>query len=173
MPVETTNRFYTSFSQIGIGDKVTYLSINYQVMIRLDKDMKVTLVNHMGRLSTYNWEQLEIIDLMNEWLLFYLFRGAKRSHKTVSNVHSIFAPIHYNRNINQSGTYMKTTKVEAIQQFKYNWKVYTLRCKRENKRVTKLAKVFAWNDYTEFLAQDGYITENQRVNWTNPYEFRN
>jgi len=67
---------------------------------------------------------------------------------------------------------MKTTKVEAIQQFKYNWKVYTLRCKRENKRVTKLAKVFAWNDYTEFLAQDGYITENQRANWTNPYEYR-
>lgn len=66
MPVETTNRFYTSFSQIGIGDKVTYLSINYQVMIRLDKDMKVTLVNDMGRLSTYNWEQLEIIELMNE-----------------------------------------------------------------------------------------------------------
>jgi len=66
MPVETTNRFYKSFSQIGIGDKVTYLSINYQVMIRLDKDMKVTLVNRMGRLSTYNWEQLEIIELMNE-----------------------------------------------------------------------------------------------------------
>ena len=66
MPVETTNRFYTSFSQIGVGDKVTYLSINYQVMIRLDKDMKVTLVNDMGRLSTYNWEQLEILELMNE-----------------------------------------------------------------------------------------------------------
>ena len=66
MPVETTNRFYTSFSQIGVGDKVTYLSINYQVMIRLDKDMKVTLVNRMGRLSTYNWEQLEILELMNE-----------------------------------------------------------------------------------------------------------
>ena len=66
MPVETTNRFYKSFSQIGIGDMVTYLSINYQVMIRSDKDMKVTLVNHMGRLSTYNWEQLEILELMNE-----------------------------------------------------------------------------------------------------------
>lgn len=66
MPVETTNRFYTSFSQIGIGDKVKYLSINYQVMIRSDKDMKVTLVNRMGRLSTYNWEQLEILELMNE-----------------------------------------------------------------------------------------------------------
>lgn len=66
MPVETTNRFYKSFSQIGIGDKVKYLSINYQVMIRSDKDMKVTLVNRMGRLSTYNWEQLEILELMNE-----------------------------------------------------------------------------------------------------------
>ena len=69
--------------------------------------------------------------------------------------------------------FTKTTKSQAIEQFKYNWKVYTLRCKRENKRVTKLAKVFAWQDYTEFLAADGYITENQRANWTNPYEYRN
>lgn len=69
--------------------------------------------------------------------------------------------------------FTKTTKSQAIEQFKYNWKVYTLRCKREGKKVTKLAKVFAWQDYTEFLASDGYITEWQRANWTNPYEYRN
>ena len=69
--------------------------------------------------------------------------------------------------------FTKTTKSQAIEQFKYNWKVYTLRCKREGKKVTKLAKVFAWQDYTEFLAADGIITENQRANWTNPYEYRN
>ena len=69
--------------------------------------------------------------------------------------------------------FTKTTKSQAIEQFKYNWKVYTLRCKREGKKVTKLAKVFAWQDFTEFLASDGYITEFQRANWTNPYEYRN
>ena len=75
--------------------------------------------------------------------------------------------------ISNSKMFTKTTKIQAIEQFKYNWKVYTLRCKREGKKVTKLAKVFAWQDYTEFLAADGYITEWQRSNWTNPYEFRN
>ena len=78
-------------------------------------------------------------------------------------------------NVNQSISTMftKTTKSQAIEQFKYQWKVYTLRCKREGKKVTKLAKVFAWQDFTEFLASDGYITEFQRANWTNPYEYRN
>ena len=75
--------------------------------------------------------------------------------------------------ISNSKMFTKTTKQQAIEQFKYQWKVYTLRCKREGKKVTKLAKVFAWQDYTEFLASDGYITEWQRANWTNPYEFRN
>ena len=75
--------------------------------------------------------------------------------------------------ISNSKMFTKTTKSQAIEQFKYNWKVYTLQCKREGKKVTKLAKVFAWQDFTEFLAADGYITEWQRSNWTNPYEFRN
>ena len=75
--------------------------------------------------------------------------------------------------ISKSKMFTKTTKTQAIEQFKYNWKVYTLRCKREGKKVTKLAKVFAWQDFTEFLAADGYITEWQRSNWTNPYEYRN
>lgn len=65
MPV--TNRFYKSFSQIGIGDKVLYLGVEYQVMVRLDKTKQVVLVNPtIYELVTQNWEQLEIIDLMNE-----------------------------------------------------------------------------------------------------------
>ena len=55
--------------------------------------------------------------------------------------------------------FTKTTKSQAIEQFKYNWKVYTLRCKREGKKVTKLAKVFAWQDFTEFLEK----TSNQDI----------
>ena len=66
MPIETTNRFYKSFSDIGIGDKVKYLTIDYQVYLRFDTNQKIVLINDLGKISTYNWEQLEIIDLMNE-----------------------------------------------------------------------------------------------------------
>ena len=61
-----TNKSYKSFSQIGIGDKVRYLSIDYQVFLRFDTNQKVVLINDLGKISTYNWEELEIIDLMNE-----------------------------------------------------------------------------------------------------------
>jgi len=66
MPVNQTNRFYKSFSDIGIGDKVKYLTIDYQVIMRFDTNQCVVLINPLGKISTYNWEQLEIIDLMNE-----------------------------------------------------------------------------------------------------------
>ena len=61
-----TNKSYKSFSQIGIGDKVKYLSVDYQVFLRFDTNQKVVLINDLGKISTYNWEDLEIIDLMNE-----------------------------------------------------------------------------------------------------------
>ena len=64
MPV--TNKHYKSFSQIGIGDKVKYLTINYQVIMRFDTNNLVVLINDLGKISTYNWEDLEIIDLINE-----------------------------------------------------------------------------------------------------------
>ena len=61
-----TNKSYKSFSQIGIGDKVRYLSVDYQVFLRFDTNQKIVLINDLGKISTYNWEDLEIIDLMNE-----------------------------------------------------------------------------------------------------------
>ena len=67
MPVAPTHRFYKSFSQLGIGDKVKYLTKEDQVMIRLDKSNQVVLTNpDIYELMTQNWEQLEIIELMNE-----------------------------------------------------------------------------------------------------------
>ena len=64
MPI--TNKSYKSFSQIGIGDKVKYLSVDYQVIMRFDTNQCVVLINDLGKISTYNWEELEIIELMNE-----------------------------------------------------------------------------------------------------------
>ena len=66
MPIETTNRFYKSFSQIGIGDKVKYLTVNYHVIMKFDTNQCVVLINDLGKISTYNWEDIEILDLMNE-----------------------------------------------------------------------------------------------------------
>jgi len=64
MPV--TNQFYKSFSQIGIGDKVKYLTVKYQVIMKFDTNQCVVLINDLGKISTYNWEDIEILDLMNE-----------------------------------------------------------------------------------------------------------
>ena len=61
-----TNKSYKSFSQIGIGDKVKYLSVDYQVIMRFDTNQCVVLINDLGKISTYHGEDLEIIDLMNE-----------------------------------------------------------------------------------------------------------
>ena len=64
MPV--TNQFYKSFSQIGIGDKVRYHTVDYQVIMRFDTNQCVMLINDLGKISTYNWEDIEILELMNE-----------------------------------------------------------------------------------------------------------
>ena len=64
--MSVTNQFYKSFSQIGIGDKVKYLTIDYQVIMKFETNNLVVLINDLGKISTYNWEELEIIDLMNE-----------------------------------------------------------------------------------------------------------
>ena len=64
--MSVTNQFYKSFSQIGIGDKVKYLTIDYQVIMKFETNNLVVLINDLGKISTYNWEELEILDLMNE-----------------------------------------------------------------------------------------------------------
>jgi len=34
--------------------------------MRFDTNQCVVLINDLGKVSTYNWEDLEIIDVMNE-----------------------------------------------------------------------------------------------------------
>ena len=59
-----------------------------------------------------------------------------------------------------------TTKVQALQQFKYNWKVETLRTKW-NKDV--IAKREAWNLFVDDLNKEGYISDRQAMTWDNPF----
>jgi hypothetical protein len=63
---------------------------------------------------------------------------------------------------------MKTiTKAQALQQFKYNWKVITLtHPKLKGDIVWKRQE---WNDFTDALCKEGYISENQYNTWDNPF----
>ena len=62
---------------------------------------------------------------------------------------------------------MKTTKQQALSQFRYNWKVFTMSKPQWKNDV--VAKRTAWNDFTDELCKEGYITDNQYNNWSNPF----
>jgi len=64
MPV--TNMHYKSFSQIGIGDKVRHKGEEYMVMVRSDEHNQLILVTDNVSVYTSNWQDLEVLSLMNE-----------------------------------------------------------------------------------------------------------
>ena len=39
-------------------------------------------------------------------------------------------------------------------------------------KLSKLDKVFYWNDFVEGLHRNNEISDNQVNNWTNPFEYR-
>lgn len=59
------------------------------------------------------------------------------------------------------------TKAQVLSQFRYNWKVFT----KQNPqwRGDTIAKREEWNTFTDDLSREGYITQGQRDNWTNPF----
>lgn len=62
---------------------------------------------------------------------------------------------------------MTITKAQALSQFKYNWKVII---KQHPKlKGDKVWKRTEWNDFTDALCKEGYISENQYNNWSNPF----
>lgn len=64
MPV--TNMHYKSFSQIGIGDRVRHKGEEYMVMVRSDDYEQLKLCTDDTTLITSNWQDLEVLSLMNE-----------------------------------------------------------------------------------------------------------
>jgi len=58
------------------------------------------------------------------------------------------------------------TKAQALQQFRYNWKVST---KGTKWAEDVIAKREAWNNFTDALCKEGYITDSQYDRWTNPF----
>jgi hypothetical protein len=62
---------------------------------------------------------------------------------------------------------MSITKAQALQQFKYNWKVV---CKiRPSLKDDVVAKREDWNNFTDELCKEGYITPSQYDRWSNPF----
>jgi hypothetical protein len=60
-----------------------------------------------------------------------------------------------------------TTKVQALQQFKYNWKVLTKQQPKWKDDV--IAKRESWNDFVDALNREGYISDRQAMTWDNPF----
>ena len=62
---------------------------------------------------------------------------------------------------------MKHTKAAALQQFRYNWKVITIAY--PNLKGDTVWKREEWNNFTDMLCKEGYITEKQYETWSNPF----
>ena len=62
---------------------------------------------------------------------------------------------------------MRTTKAQALEQFRYNWKVITKQHPRlKNDKVWKREE---WSYFTDSLCKEGYITLKQYESWSNPF----
>jgi hypothetical protein len=58
-----------------------------------------------------------------------------------------------------------TTKAQALEQFRYNWKCATL----SNPQLTNHAKREEWSYFTDSLCKEGYITMKKYESWSNPF----
>jgi hypothetical protein len=59
------------------------------------------------------------------------------------------------------------TKVQALEQFRYNWKVFT---KQQPKwKGDVIAKRESWNNFVDALNREGYISDRQAMTWDNPF----
>ena len=59
------------------------------------------------------------------------------------------------------------TKMQALSQFRYNWKVVTNSF--PNLKGDSIAKREEWNNFVDQLNKEGYISDKQAYNWTNPF----
>ena len=62
---------------------------------------------------------------------------------------------------------MRHTKAQVLDQFRYNWKCATLQDKSLKGDVT--AKRESWNNFVDMLNKEGYVSNYQANNWTNPF----
>jgi len=61
----------------------------------------------------------------------------------------------------------KITKVQALEQFRHNWNVLTKiqpKCKDD-----VVAKREEWNNFVDALNKEGWVSDNQAMNWSQPF----
>ena len=83
--------------------------------------------------------------------------------RSQSILHNLTGPKHTSEELMMRNT----TKVQALEQFRYNWKVLT---KQQPKwKGDVIAKRESWNDFVDALNKEGYISDNQAMRWDNPF----
>ena len=60
-----------------------------------------------------------------------------------------------------------TTKAQALEQFRYNWKVLVMQQPKWKGDV--VAKREAWNNFVDYICAEGHVSESQAFRWTNPF----
>jgi hypothetical protein len=61
----------------------------------------------------------------------------------------------------------KITKVQALEQFRHNWKVLTIMQPKIKDDV--IAKREQWNIFVDALNKEGWVNDHQAMNWSNPF----
>jgi len=61
----------------------------------------------------------------------------------------------------------KVTKQQALIQFRYVWKVESIR--NPDIKDDTVLKREAWNNFVDSLNKEGYVTNSQAFNWSNPF----
>ena len=62
---------------------------------------------------------------------------------------------------------MKITKQQVLSQFRYVWKVESIR--NPDIKDDTIMKREAWNNFVDSLNKEGYVTDSQAFNWSNPF----
>jgi len=62
---------------------------------------------------------------------------------------------------------MRHTKAQVLSQFRYNWKVATI--SDPSIKGDVIAKRECWNNFVDMLNKQGYVSNYQAYNWSNPF----
>lgn len=61
----------------------------------------------------------------------------------------------------------KITKVQALEQFRHNWNVLTKMQPKWKDDV--VAKRESWNTFVDALNKEGWVSNSQAMNWSQPF----
>jgi len=106
-----------------------------------------------------------------------VFKASKRQHASIPATRpnqlanwsspgcagSVFV---YYKRVKGTHPMRSTTKAQALEQFRYNWKCET---KGTKMATDSIAKRLSWSYFTDALCKEGYITMKKYESWSNPF----